>query len=117
MHCCSNTTAAKASPASPAPVWEGGAVATNTYEADLIQGFMTLVTSGVPNLVTSGVELTAGKHYWEVEILDDSEGPVFVDVARPNLDLNSDYAVRANTDGWFMYHNGGGLFGNNWAQP
>jgi hypothetical protein len=80
-------------------VWEGGAVATNICEADYVVGFMTLVTSDV--------ELTVGKHYWEVEILDDSEGPVFVGVARPNLEPNDDYAHPDSTDGWFIRTYGG----------
>jgi hypothetical protein len=42
---------------------EGGAVATNTqnYEGDMFYA----------TLVTTGTELMAGKHYWEVEILND----------------------------------------------
>jgi hypothetical protein len=53
-------------------------------------------------LVTTGVELTAGKHYWEVDILSYDIGNIFVGVTRPNLDPNGDYAVRESTDGWFM---------------
>jgi hypothetical protein len=61
-------------------------------------------------LVTSGLELTKGKHYWEVEIL----GPnfFFVGIARPNLDPNRDYTAAGSTDGWFINTYEGGLCGN-----
>jgi hypothetical protein len=60
-------------------------------------------------LVTSGLELSAGKHFWEVEkeICD-----FFVGIARPNLDPNHDYTLQDSTDGWFIWTSGGGLFGN-----
>jgi hypothetical protein len=80
---------------------EGGAVATKRDDDDCFG-----------TLVTSGTELTTGKHYWEVEILDDVGGSVFVGVTRPNLDLNSDYAHRASTDCWFILNQEGGLYGN-----
>jgi hypothetical protein len=76
---------------------EGGAVATTSDNND--------------TLVTSGVELTAGKHYWEVELLGDACF-VLVGVTRPKLDPDIDYAVRESTDGWFIDSNGGGLYGN-----
>jgi hypothetical protein len=79
---------------------EGGTVATlnggfDDYDSD--------------TLVTSGVELTAGKHYWEVEKLICE---LFVGIARPNLDPNHDYAVSESTDGWFICTTGGRLYGN-----
>jgi hypothetical protein len=80
---------------------EGGAVATKVdddNEAD--------------TLVTSGIELTAGKHYWEVVILNDDGGSVLVGVTRPNLDPNGDYSLTASTDGWFMLPANGSLCGN-----
>jgi hypothetical protein len=78
---------------------EGGAVATTLDDGDLSD-----------KLVTSGTELTTGKHYWEVEIL--AVGGVCIGVTRPNLDLNRDYADRDSTDGWFIDNYGGRLFGN-----
>jgi hypothetical protein len=43
-----------------------------------------------PALVTSAVEVMAGKHDWEVELLDDDDDDdacsVLVGVTRPNLD-------------------------------
>jgi hypothetical protein len=77
---------------------EGGAVATKTDD-----------NYGDSILVTSGVELTAGKHYWEVEMLNND---VCIGVTRPNLDLNSDHAVSESTDGWFMMASDGTLYGN-----
>jgi hypothetical protein len=79
---------------------EGGAVAT------------TLDDDDVYTLVTSGTELTAGKHYWEVELLGDDHGPVCIGVTRPNLDPIGDYAVGDSTDGWFMLAADGSLYGN-----
>jgi hypothetical protein len=80
---------------------EDGAVATNVYDDD-----------GPETLVTSGDELTAGKHYWEVEILSDQSSSIEVGVTRPNLDLDGDYAVRVSTDGWFIDTYESCLFGN-----
>jgi hypothetical protein len=89
---------------------EDGAVATNVYDDDDLDD---LVTSGIADtLVTSGVELTVGKHYWEVEILNDGNGPVYIGVTRPNLDLDGDYAVRESADGWFISTYEGRLYGN-----
>jgi hypothetical protein len=82
---------------------EGGAVATK------------LGNDSSDTLVTSGDEITAGKHYWEVELLADASAPsslnVLVGVTRPNLDPDNDYALRASTDSWFI-DIGGSLFGN-----
>jgi hypothetical protein len=81
---------------------EGGAVATkrdsDSYDAD--------------SLVTSGTELTAGMHYWEVVILKDDKGNSVVGVTRPNLDPTGDYAKEESTDGWFMLIADGSLWGN-----
>jgi hypothetical protein len=81
---------------------EEGAVATIN---DKISDF-------TDTLVTSGVELTAGKHYWEVKILTMAGARFYVGVTIPNLDRNGDYTLRASTGGWFIYNYGGGLCGN-----
>jgi hypothetical protein len=60
-------------------------------------------------LVTSGVELTVGKHYWEVEILNYE---LFVGIAKPNLDPNHNYARNESTDGWLILTSEGTLNGN-----
>jgi hypothetical protein len=79
---------------------EGGAVATHNGDED---------DDGCETLVTSGVELTAGKHYWEVEKLNYE---LFVGITKPNLDPNHDYAVSESTDGWFICTYEGSLYGN-----
>jgi hypothetical protein len=63
-------------------------------------------------LITSGVELMAGKHYWEMVILNDDVGSTCVGVTRPNLDPNGDYTRRERTEGWFMVPADGSLYGN-----
>jgi hypothetical protein len=80
---------------------EGGAVATQ-------------ITESTNTLVTSGLELTEGVHYWEVELLShDVMGSMMcVGVTRPNLEPLGDYCRRDSTDGWFILPSGGELFGN-----
>jgi hypothetical protein len=80
---------------------EGGAVATYNGDDDNENAY---------TLVTSGVELTAGKHYWEVEILIDNY--LLFGIAKPNLDPNHDYAVSESTDSWFISAYEGSLYGN-----
>jgi hypothetical protein len=80
---------------------EGGAVATYFDDDDFDD-------DRSDTLVTSGIELTAGKHYWEVEILNVD---LFVGIAKPNLDPNEDYALYSN-NGWFIWPSDGGLCGN-----
>jgi hypothetical protein len=89
---------------------EGGAVATQT--------------GGDYSLTTTGIELTAGKHYWEVELLTEKMNCNFIGISRPNLnptgqywgsysaDAAGEYWKRECTDGWFMYADDGALFGN-----
>jgi hypothetical protein len=100
---------------------EEGAVATQIAEAEYQD-----------TLTTTGVELTEGKHYWEVELLTEDGGGeivgidcykcvdilyvlvvgVCIGISRPNLDLTGDYCVEGCTDGWFMNAYDGALFGN-----
>jgi hypothetical protein len=77
---------------------EGGAVAKQTV-------------SGM-SLTTTGTEITEGKHYWEVELLSKNLGGTFIGVSRPNLDPKECYYASHCTDGWFMYADGGSLYGN-----
>jgi hypothetical protein len=77
---------------------EGGAVATHTLEDEEI------------SLTTSGIELTEGKHYWEVELLSEEFGNTFVGISRPNLDPTGIYYQ--SDDAWFMYPQDGSLWGN-----
>jgi hypothetical protein len=72
----------------------------------------THISHGEYSLTTTGVELTEGKHYWEVEFLSDFVEYIFIGISRPNLDPKIDYCREGCTDGWFIdgYH--GALHGN-----
>jgi hypothetical protein len=92
----------------------------------------TAITKNYANtLTTTGVELTEGKHYWEVELLSKSGGGlvdidcylkfdllyvlvlgIFIGISRPNLDPTGWYFGRNCTDGWFMHAARGALWGN-----
>jgi hypothetical protein len=78
---------------------ENGAVATQTAYGEL-------------SLVTTEIELTEGKHYWEVELLSEDMGCIFVGISRPNLDPTGDYIGRGCTDAWFIEAGSGTLYGN-----
>jgi hypothetical protein len=62
--------------------------------------------------VTTGVELTEGRHFWEVKLLSEDIGAIYVGVSRPNLDPVGDYMLRECTDGWFIRCFFGDLYGN-----
>jgi hypothetical protein len=83
---------------------EGGSVATKTGIAQW-------------TLVTSGMELASGRHYWEVELLGGISlltGTSFsyIGITRPDLNPRADYGVATCTKGWFMDAFSGGLWGN-----
>jgi hypothetical protein len=78
---------------------EDGAVATHTLRCKY-------------SLTTTGIELTEGKHYWEVELLSENMSGTFIGISRPNLDPTGGYIESACTDGWFINAAYGGLFGN-----
>jgi hypothetical protein len=78
---------------------EGGAVATQILEE-----------GDDHSLTTTGIELTEGKHYWEVELRSERFGNTFVGISRPNLDPKGDYYC--SNDAWFMFPYDGSLFGN-----
>jgi hypothetical protein len=65
--------------------------------------------------VTTGIQLTEGRHYWEVELLSSvarrADG-VFFGVTRPNLDPVGDYLLRECTDSWCIATVNGSLYGN-----
>jgi hypothetical protein len=77
---------------------EDGAVATQTMDYKY-------------SLTTTGIELTEGKHYWEVELLSQNVGCIGIGISRPNLEPKGDYLGRHCTDSWFISANGG-LHGN-----
>jgi hypothetical protein len=60
--------------------------------------------------VTTGVELTDGRHYWEVEILLENMTSMYVGVTRPNLDPVGWYISNGCNEGWFTYLVNGGLY-------
>jgi hypothetical protein len=81
---------------------EGGTVATAISEHDDYYAH-----------VTTGVELTEGRHYWEVELLPERMSSMFVGVTRPNLDLVGNYVNGTDgTESWFIHHGDGALYGN-----
>jgi hypothetical protein len=86
-------------PADRITLSEGGAVATTTAEYN-------------QSLTTTGVEITEGKHYWEVELLSINMVHILIGISRPNLDPTGVYYERECTDGWFTSANSGALYGN-----
>jgi hypothetical protein len=64
------------------------------------------------SLTTTGMELTSGKHYWEVELLSENVGFISMGISRPNLDPTQCYWGNSSTDGWFIGATSGSLFGN-----
>ena len=77
---------------------EGGAVGTQTDD-----GW---------SLTTSEIELTEGKHYWEVELLTEDVSNIFIGISRPDLEPTGDYWKGQCTDGWFIEAYDGALYGN-----
>jgi hypothetical protein len=82
---------------------EGGAVATQVKFNEGYEDY---------SLVTTGIELTEGRHYWEVELLSEDKDYIYVGVTRPNLDPEGNYHSKECTDGWFVRPSFGTLFGN-----
>jgi hypothetical protein len=89
-------------PADHVTLSEGGAVATQTGGYD-------------PSLTTTGIEITEGKHYWEVELLSENVANIMIGISRPNLDPTEWYYGRNCTDGWFICASTGALWGNDKA--
>jgi hypothetical protein len=80
---------------------DGGTVATEILDNGL--GY---------SHITTGIELTEGRHYWEVKILSGGMASMYVGVTRPNLDPVGDYMEEDCTDGWFIRTGCGSLYGN-----
>jgi hypothetical protein len=78
---------------------EGGAVATQTVQYNF-------------SLTTTGIELTEGKHYWEVELLSENLDSGYIGISRPNLEPTECYKKKEYTDGWFIDAYYGALHGN-----
>jgi hypothetical protein len=64
------------------------------------------------SLTTTGIELTEGKHYWEVELLSEIMSNICIGISRPNLDPTGDYALKKCTDAWFVSAYNATLWGN-----
>jgi hypothetical protein len=64
------------------------------------------------SLTTTSTELTEGRHYWEVELLSENMGNIFIGISRPNLDPRGRYFDRNCTDGWCIQAASGALWGN-----
>jgi hypothetical protein len=64
------------------------------------------------SLTTTGVELTKGKHYWEVDLLSENASNIFIGISRPNLNPTGLYFTSHCTDGWFIKAPCGNLYGN-----
>jgi hypothetical protein len=91
---------------------EGGAVATQSMDEEHLD-------EGDLSLTTTGIELTEGKHYWEVELLSKMMDMTYIGISRPKLDPSghypggtSPYAYDDGDDAWFMCAVTGGLSGN-----
>jgi hypothetical protein len=81
---------------------DGGTVATQITDQD--EDF---------SHVTTGVELTEGRHYWELELPSEDMDDMYVGVTRPNLDPVGCYIDRWNSgDSWFIHVCDGELCGN-----
>jgi hypothetical protein len=63
-------------------------------------------------LATTGIELTEGEHYWEVELLSENVDSISIGISRPNLDPKGKYFGSECTDVWFMSTFHGALNGN-----
>jgi hypothetical protein len=63
-------------------------------------------------LSTTEVEISEGKHFWEVELLSKYVSNIYIGISRPNLDPNGIYWGSACTDSWFIRAILGGLYGN-----
>jgi hypothetical protein len=89
---------------------EGGAVATKLKDHEVYEdeeGEQQYAFSHV----TTGAELTEGRHFWEVELLSNRVAGIYVGISRPNLDPVGEYLLSDCTDGWFVGWTGS-LWGN-----
>jgi hypothetical protein len=85
---------------------EGGAVATQIAGSHRSAGIIN------QSLTTTGIEITAGKHYWEVKLVSKDVGSIMIGISRPILDPTGEYSRKDCTDGWFVCPYNGTLCGN-----
>ena len=65
------------------------------------------------SLTTTEIELTEGRHYWELELVSKSmEGCIMIGISRPNLNPTGACFHSECTYGWFTNANSGALCGN-----
>jgi hypothetical protein len=86
-------------PADRVTLNEGGAVVTHTRDEER-------------SLTTTGIELTEGKHFWEVELLSWFVGCIYIGISRPNLDPTGIYYERDSNDAWSISASSGSLWGS-----
>jgi hypothetical protein len=86
-------------PADRVTLSEGGVVATQTAAIE-------------ESLTTTGIAITEGTHYWEVELLSKNVANINIGISRPNLDPTGCYSTRDCADGWFINAYNSGLWGN-----
>jgi hypothetical protein len=89
---------------------EAGAVATHTL--DETEGFDDDSDEQRDSLTTTGIELTEGKHYWEIELISKAVSMIFIGISRPNLDPRAFHGAPDNTGGWCMCADDAALWGN-----
>jgi hypothetical protein len=91
------------------PVWQTFAEGRVALSAE--GAVATQIEDEEESLTTTGVELTKGKHYWEVELLSKHMDGLYIGISRPNLDPKSEYWWY-HTYAWFMEPDDGSLYGN-----
>jgi hypothetical protein len=75
-------------------------------------GAVSIQASYGNSLTTTEIELTEGKHYWEVELVSEDMRMILVGISSPNLDPAGEHYGRECTDGWFISASYGALYGN-----
>jgi hypothetical protein len=85
-------------PAGTVTMSDGGSVATQASYRN--------------SLTTTEIELTEGKHYWEVELLSEDVNDILIGISRPNLDPLGEYHKRGCNDAWSISASSGSLYGN-----
>jgi hypothetical protein len=87
-----------------------------TFAADCVtlseDGALATQTETKSSLTTTGIELTEGKHYWEVELLSASVTCIYIGISKPNLRPTGSYFGSDCTDAWFTDAYNGALYGN-----
>jgi hypothetical protein len=98
------------------PIHQEPALLWRTFPDDHVTlsegGALAIQACRGASLTTTNIELTVGKHYWEVELLSEDLGSICIGISRPNLNPTGAYYFRDSTDGWFIYPSYGTLHGN-----